>query len=203
VVDLFVDGERYTQSMKIPATARNLDTITWTDEPTSSGINAATHLLRYYLRGATAGAGETLTGSASGNGWSFTWAVNESITVTTSYAWQAVAEALSGGALTTLGSGTIQLLPSLAYSGSPTAFDSRTQAQKDLDAVQAAIRTRISGGAVAEYTIGNRRLKRMEMTDLLMLESRLKAEVARERAAEMIANGMGNPRSLFVRFGRS
>jgi len=188
--------------MKIPATARNLDTITWTDEPTSSGINSTTHVLRYYLRGTTLGAGETLTGSTSGTGWSFSWTVNESIAAATSYAWQAVAEAIAGGALTTIGTGSIQLLPSLAYTGSPAAFDGRTQAQQDLDAVQAAIRARISGGAVDEYTIGNRRLKRMQLNDLLMLESRLKAEVARERSAEMIANGMGNPRNLYVRFGR-
>lgn len=128
--------------------------------------------------------------------------VNESIAAATSYAWQAVAEAIAGGALTTIGTGSIQLLPSLAYTGSPAAFDGRTQAQQDLDAVQAAIRARISGGAVDEYTIGNRRLKRMQLNDLLMLESRLKAEVARERSAEMIANGMGNPRNLYVRFGR-
>lgn len=188
--------------MKIPASARNLDTVSWVDEPTSDGINSATHVLRYYLRGGTTGAGETLTGSASGTGWAFSWVINESITATTSYAWQAVAQANSGGALTTLGTGSITLLPSLAYQGQPAAFDGRSQAQKDLDAVQAAIRARISGGGVAEYTIGNRRLKRMEMSDLLMLEARLKAEVTRERAAEMIANGMGNPRSLYVRFGR-
>lgn len=188
--------------MKIPATAWNLDTITWTDDPTGDGISSATHLLRYYLRGTTAGAGETITGIASGTGWNFSWAVNESITAATSYAWQAVAEAVSGGALTTLGTGSITLLPSLAYQGQPAAFDGRTQARRDLDAVQAAIRARVNGGAVDEYTIGNRRLKRMDIKDLLMLESKLKAEVARERAAEMIANGMGNPRNLFVRFGR-
>lgn len=188
--------------MKIPASARNLDTVSWVDDPTGTGINSTQHVLRYYLRGNTTGAGETLTGSASGTGWEFTWAINESITATTNYAWQAIAEALSGGALTTVGTGSITLLPSLAYTGSPAAFDGRSQAQQDLDAVQAAIRARISGGAVDEYTIGNRRLKRMELTDLLMLESRLKAEVARERSAEMIANGMGNPRNLFVRFGR-
>ena len=188
--------------MKIPASARNLDTVTWVDDPTGTGINSATHVLRYYLRGTTTGAGETLTGNASGNGWAFNWAINESITATTNYAWQAVAEAIVNGALTTIGTGNITLLPSLAYQGQPAAFDGRSQAQRDLDAVQAAIRARISGGAVDEYTIGNRRVKRMEMTDLLMLESRLKAEVARERSAEMIANGMGNPRNLFVRFGR-
>jgi hypothetical protein len=66
--------------------------------------------------------------------------------------------------------------------------------------VQAAIRSIISGGAVAEYTIGSRRLKKMEMADLLALESKLKAEVKREQAAAMVANGLGNPHNLFVRF---
>ena len=66
--------------------------------------------------------------------------------------------------------------------------------------MQAAIRAIISGGAVAEYTIGSRRLKKMEMTDLLMLESSLKAEVKREQKASLIANGLGNPHNLFVRF---
>jgi hypothetical protein len=58
----------------------------------------------------------------------------------------------------------------------------------------------ISGGAVAEYTIGSRRLKKMEMTDLLALESTLKASVKREQAAQLMANGLGNPHNLFVRF---
>ena len=92
------------------------------------------------------------------------------------------------------------LVASLA-SGTPVAFDGRSQAQKDLEAVQAAIRTIISGGAVAEYRIGTRSLKKYELSELLTLESRLKAEVVREKKAEMIANGLGNPSSLFVRFG--
>jgi hypothetical protein len=58
----------------------------------------------------------------------------------------------------------------------------------------------VSGGAVAEYTIGTRRLKKMDMADLVMLESRLKAMVMREQKAALIANGLGNPTSLYVRF---
>ena len=58
----------------------------------------------------------------------------------------------------------------------------------------------ISGGAVAEYSIGTRRLKKMEMADLLQLEGKLKAEVKREQMADLIANGLGNPHNLFVRF---
>jgi hypothetical protein len=53
---------------------------------------------------------------------------------------------------------------------------------------------------VQEYTIGSRRLKKMEMADLLTLESSLKTEVKREQKASMIANGLGNPHNLFVRF---
>ena len=33
-----------------------------------------------------------------------------------------------------------------------------------------------------------------------MLEARYKAELVREKQAEMIANGLGNPRQTFVRF---
>jgi hypothetical protein len=38
------------------------------------------------------------------------------------------------------------------------------------------------------------------MAELLQLEGKLKADVAREKQAEMIANGLGNPRNMFVRF---
>jgi hypothetical protein len=43
-------------------------------------------------------------------------------------------------------------------------------------------------------------LKRYELQDLIQLEGRLKAEVNREQMAEKIANGLGNPRNMFVRF---
>ena len=38
------------------------------------------------------------------------------------------------------------------------------------------------------------------MEELILLESKLKAELKREEAAELVANGRGNPRNLFVRF---
>ena len=66
--------------------------------------------------------------------------------------------------------------------------------------MQAAIRAMVAGGAVAEYTIGSRRLKKLPLTELLQLEAKLKAEVKREQAADLAANGLGHPHSLFVRF---
>ena len=102
--------------------------------------------------------------------------------------------------MTTIGAGQLEVLPGLDYTGQPSAFDGRSQAQQDLDAVQAAIRAIVSGGVVKEYTIGNRSLKKYDMKDLLELESKLKAEVKREQMADLIANGLGNPHNLFVRF---
>lgn len=190
--------------MRIPQTARNGDTVRWLDEATvdvfGAAIDSSTHSLVYYLRANASGAAETLTSTASGSGWLFSWTVAESVSSPTTYFWQAVATALVGGAKTTLGSGSLTIEPSLAYVGSPGAYDGRSQAEKDLEAVQGAIRTLLSGGSVKEYRIGTRNIKRYDLAELLQLEGKLKADVAREKQAEMIANGLGNPRNMFVRF---
>ncbi len=196
--------------MNIPAQIRAGDTVTWRDEATrdtlGNPIDGSNHGLTYYLRtnhnhqGATV-AGVTVPGTPSGTGWTFTIAKTTTDGfVADVWYWQAVATATVGGAVTTIGAGQMTVLPGLDYTGQPSAFDGRTQAQKDLDAVQAAVRAMISGGAVAEYSIGSRRLKKMELADLLSLESSLKAEVKREQKAALIANGLGNPHNLFVRF---
>ncbi len=190
--------------MNIPAQIRAGDTIRWRDvagrdnlgNPISSSDGWG---LFYYLRTNTASEGATVTGAAYGTGWEFT------ISQATSAAfdagqWYWQAEARNSGVHVTLGAGQLDVLPALSYTGTPGAFDGRSQAQKDLEAVQGAIRAMVAGGAVAEYTIGNRRLKKMEMTDLLMLEGKLKAEVKREQAASLAANGLGNPHNLYVRF---
>jgi hypothetical protein len=62
------------------------------------------------------------------------------------------------------------------------------------------IRTLLSGGSVKEYRIGQRSIKRYDLAELLQLEAKLKADVKREEAAQLMANGLGNPRNMFVRF---
>lgn len=165
-------------------------------------INSSTHALTYFLRTNTSAEAATVNGTASSTGWAFT--ISSSISAgfdAGEWYFQAVATALSGGAKTTVGAGSLTVLPNLGYVGSPGAFDGRSQAEKDLDAVNAAIRALMTGGAVREYRIGERQITRYSLSELLVLQSRLKAEVAREKKAEMIANGMGNPHSVFVRFG--
>ena len=95
---------------------------------------------------------------------------------------------------------SLQVLASLEYSGTALNYDGRTQVEKDLATIQTAIRNIISGGVVQEYKIGTRSAKKYELSELLALESRYKAELVREKQAETIANGLGNPRATFVRF---
>lgn len=190
--------------MQIPATIRAGDTVKWRDvagvdnlgnEITSTGGWALT----YYLRTNTASEGATVIGSAYGTGWEFAISAGTSAGFDAGeWYWQAIAT--SGSDKVTLGAGQLQVLAALSYSGTPGAVDGRTQTQKDLDAVQAQIRALISGGAVQQYSIAGRSLQRYSLSDLMALESKLKAEVKREQMAELIANGLGNPHNLFVRF---
>ena len=189
--------------MQIPATIRAGSTIQWRDnEATDSlgnAITSSTYALTYYLRFNAASEGAMVVGSNYASGWQFTNAASTSVGFDAGvWYWQAIATA--GSVSHTLGAGQSTVEAALNYTGTPTAFDGRTQSQKDLDSVQAAIRAIVSGGAVSEYTIGTRRLKKMDMADLVMLESRLKGMVIREQKAALIANGLGNPTSLYVRF---
>ena len=189
--------------MNIPTTIRAGDTVKWRDDSTvdtfGNSISSAAWTLTYYLRTNTATDGAIVTGSAYGTGWEFTIAAGTTINFDAAkWYWQAVAT--KDSEVLTLGNGTFTVNAALTYSGTPGAFDGRTQAQKDLEAVQAAIRAILNGGVVQEYRIGTRNLKKYDLADLLQLEGKLKADVKREEQAELIANGLGNPRNMFVRF---
>ena len=188
--------------MKIPATIRAGDTIVWRDDAAADAlgnlITSNAWTLIYYLRTNAASAGATVTGAAYGYGWESTLsaATTAGFTPGTWY-WQAIATRASEKH--TLGAGQLMVLPALSYSGTPGAIDGRSQARQDLEAVQTAIRTLIAGGAKA-YTIGNRQLTRLDLAELIKREDYLKGIVAKEEAAERMANGLGDPRNLFVRF---
>ena len=193
--------------MAIPPSITAGVDVVWTDAATTdvfgNSVTSATHNLTYYFRLNTAGEGVTVTGTAYNSGWQVTIpaATSAGMDASTGWYFQAVLTAISGGAVSEYSRGQIEVQPSLAYAGSPAAFDGRTQAQKDLDAVQAAIRSLMTGGATQEYRIGNRSLKRYDLADLLALESQLKATVVRENKAKIIASGLGDPNNLFIRFG--
>jgi len=189
--------------MTIPATIRAGDTVAWRDDATTdslgNAVTSAAWSLSYFLRSATAGAGLTVTSTAYGTGWTTTISAAASAGLAAGV-FYFQARATSGSDAHTLWTGSTTVLAALNYSGTPGAFDGRTQSQIDLEAVQSAIRALISGGAVKKYAIGTRSTEKFTLAELMELEARLKARVQRELAAELMANGLGNPRNLFVRF---
>jgi len=186
----------------VPAQITAGSTVTWIEPPASvnnSPATSASWTLQVDFRTNTAGEGATAAGSARSDGG---WDVSLPATTTADWTpavWFWQKRITSGAVVVVIGSGTTEVLPSLAYTGDPTAFDGRSQAEQDLDAVQAAIRAIISKGA-KQYSIGNRSYTANDLNVLMQRESQLKAIVARERAAEKIAQGLGDPRNVFVRF---
>lgn len=184
--------------MKIPSEIIAGDSSSWLDCQTSDNLGNpidSSWTLTYQLRSAALTL--ALTAVANGTGWKTTISTTQSATLTPGiYYWQA--QASKGSDRVTLGAGQITVVQDLTTA--TTGYDGRTQSELDLDAVQAAMRAMISGGAVAEYAIGGRSLRKIALADLRALESQLKARVNRERKAQKIANGEGNPNNVFVRF---
>lgn len=163
-------------------------------------ITSATHGLIYYLRTNVNHEGATVVGTAYEQGWQFTISAGTSAGFDAGlWFWQAVA-ANVGGEKETLGAGQLTVEPALVYAGQPHPFDGRSQARKDLEQVEAAIRSLMAGGGVQEYTIGGRRLKRFDLADLIVLRDRLRADVVRAERAEKVANGLGDPHKVHIRF---
>lgn len=190
--------------MNIPPIIVQGDSVTWRDAPTSDNlgntISSPSWALTWYFSGPTI---LTVTSTANAGGWetSLTSAQTAAMTAATSqsanYFWQATAS--FGAQKVTIGTGTLLIQQNLATA--TAGYDGRTQAEQDLAAVQAEIRARVTGGMTVEYQIGSRRLRKEPMTALLELESRYKMIVAKERQAQSIANGLGDPRNTYVRFG--
>ena len=168
-------------------------------DPVGENVDSGTYTLIWYARTNTASEGASITGVAEADGWRIT--VPSSTTTGFDaglWTWQAIAT--SGALQYTAGRGQFTVKATLEYAGTPGAFDDRSRAEIDLEKVEAAIRTLAEGGVVQEYTIGNRSLKRYKMGELLQLRDALKAEVDRERRAEKVRQGLGNPGVTRVRF---
>lgn len=188
--------------MNIPKKIYAGTTIKWRDDsavgPLNESITSADWTLTYYLRTNTNQEGHTVVGTSYGTGWEFTISATDSAGFDAGD-WFFYAEASKGSEKFTLGNGQLEVLASVAYTGTPGAFDGRTQAEKDRDAVTAAIRAIIADKA-AEYSIGNRTFKRVDLAELRSRESQLNYIVNLERRRAKIANGLGDPFTKYVRF---
>jgi hypothetical protein len=185
--------------MSQPAEFYQGDRIQWIESRVASDATAVT----VWLRAATAGAGVEAQATNTADGWQVTLTAQTTAAMAAG-GWQLQVVSTFNGAPVTTGRGSLTVRRSLAFNGAPGAFDGRSQAQIDLDGVDEAIRALTTGAQ--EYTIGGlgtggRKVRRPDLPELIKWRDRLKADVAREKRAEMIAQGLGDPRRLYVRFG--
>jgi hypothetical protein len=155
---------------------------------------------------------------SAANGWALKFAIKGSsndLEVSASAAWLVSLTTTNTGTLTagfaryaliatkdsdkiTIDEGRIEILPDL--DAATSSFEHRSQNRQDLEAVQSAIRTLISGGAVSEYSVGGRSLKRFDLSELRDLERTLLIRVKNEDRKQALKDGRPDPRNKFVRF---
>jgi hypothetical protein len=185
--------------MAQPAEFYQGDRIRWIESRVAADATAVT----VWLRAAAAGAGVEAQATNTADGWQVTLTA-ETTAAMAAGSWELQVVSVVDGAPCTTGRGSFTVRRSLAFTGTAGAFDDRSQAQRDLAAVEEAIRA-LSTGA-QEYQIGGlgtggRKVRRADLAELIKWRDRLKADVAREKRAEAIAQGLGDPRRLYVRFG--
>lgn len=169
------------------------DTLSFTtsvpDYPASAGWT-----LKYRLAPRAGGTVISITASANGDDFDVVVVAATTLAWTAGYyTWAAYVEL--GSERYTVDRGQLQIRA--ASSTLAASTDERTHARKVLDAIEALIEGRSD---VAEYTIGNRSIKKMSLPDLLKWRSFYKNEVAGEEAAQRLANGLAPGGRVMVRF---
>jgi hypothetical protein len=184
--------------LKVPAQIFKGDSAKWDDEAIYDGkrnlILPSDWTLKVVFNGPTK---LTLTSSELNGGWTTEITATQSGNLTVGvYYWQAFAT--KDDQRITIDEGQLKVEANLDLEVS--GFDGRSQTQKDLDAVQDAIRSLISGGAVQEYKINNREMKKMTLGELRNYESSLKYKLSVETRRQKIKNGEGDPLTLKIGF---
>ena len=177
----------------IPAEFTAGDRVEWQEVEAPEGTTAITAYLR-----TNAANGLMLLGVATADPlvWDFEISSASSATMQPQ-AWQAQIVATVGADTYTVRTTSFTVLPSLAYTGTATALDLRSQLERDLETVEAGIRALV-GGAQEYYVgtgTGGRRVRRADLAELIKWRDRLRAEIAAEKASEL-----GLDRKVYVRF---
>lgn len=185
--------------MNVPQLIYAGDTVKWNEPATPDYSSATGWAATFSLRHATGNDALNITGTSDGaGGWNFLITATQTAALhVNGHYWQMVVT--KDSERYTIGTGKIETQANIPASGN--TFDGRTQFEIDLDAIRAEMRARIAGGSVQEYSIGNRSLKKMPMADLIALETKLKADVARETRRKRMAQGLDSGRAVYVRFG--
>lgn len=187
--------------MSIPASIRQGDSANWFDDPYTDASGKRYDSSAYTLTTIIAGpipAPISLVATANGLGWKTALDTTTSATlVAGQYWWECVLTRT--GERVTIGTGELQVLTNLALAGAN--YDGRTLAEKALSDAEAALANfRASHGRTKQYTIGSRTMQFDSAAEILQEISYWRIRVDNERSASLIAQGLGNPRKLFVRF---
>ena len=191
--------------MLFPSKIRAGDFIQWklnaTNDVYGNPISSPDWTVSYFLRTNKSKVGTSVQSTADGD--DFKFEIPSSTTVQFSqgdWFYQAVASK-SGNQKQTIATGKFTVLPSLEFTGTtPRPFDGRSDTRKTLDLINKAIDDMVANGGVQEYKIGTRSAKKYELGELYILRTKYLAQLRLEEQAETMANGLGNPRAMFVRF---
>lgn len=104
-----------------------------------------------------------------------------------------------GSARYTLSSGSVEVLPNMAAA---STYDSRSNARKALDAVEAALATYGAKAYLQSISIGDRAQSFRDPGEFMAFRDRLRLEVQREDNAERMRQGLAPKNRLLVRFCR-
>lgn len=178
-----------------PAYIQAGDTLAWRrtlpDYPASAGWT-----LSYRLINATG----KIDIAASADGDAHLVSVAASVTASWSagaYKW--TAHVVRGAERYTVGSGDVVIKPDLA--AQPSGVDARSEAERALADLRSALLTWIAtSGQVQSYTIAGRTMTYRSMAEIRRAISLAEREVAREKAAERLAQGLDAGRRVLVRF---
>lgn len=187
--------------MNIPGEITQGDSLSWSDQiplnpnPPYGSLNPATWTLKYAIRGAV---NLDLTAVSGGDGWTTSVTSTQSATLTPGkYYWQAYCVDGSGNRIT-VGDGDLNIKVDLVQQAA--GYDGRSLAKQIVDAIEAEIKARATGGYVIEYSIAGRSLRKESLSDLMKLRADWRAKYAREIRQSRINQGRGDPTAAFVQF---
>lgn len=184
----------------IPANLNVGDSASWLDDAfidaDGKSYGSGQYTLTYNLRGP--GAAIDLTAVASGAGWKTSLTTITADTLTAGIYWWAAVLTASGERVT-IAQGQLAALAKLSAAG--TAFDGRSPAEKAVADAETALSTwKSSNGRVKKYTIGSRSMEFAAVSEIMEILSYWRLRVFNERKARNIADGLGDPSNLYVRF---
>jgi hypothetical protein len=178
--------------LRIPETIYAGDSLSWTE--VAGEYPAPTWTMSYAIRGAS-----VLDIDSVPDGVDHKFIVSATVTadlVPGFYSWQAL---VTDGLWErhTIATGNLTVRPNLP--AQITGFDGRSHAQKVLDAIEATMEGRATKSQ-ALLQINNRQIQYLKPEELIKWRSFYKAEVAREKTAEKVAQGEEPGNRILTRF---